>query len=134
MNDLASVMVGASLLLALLALALAVWCYKSHPATFTITDLKERLDYIMATEQEIIDQLNEVKTKLDAAQATLQKISGETDRLLATIEQLQAALEDVTVPQSIVDLVGEIKTKATELNASAVNVDAKVPDATTPTE
>ena len=134
MNDLASMIIGASLLLALCALALAVWCYKSHPATVTLNDLKERLEYIMAKEQEIVAQLTEVKEKLDGALATLQKVSTETDGLLAKIEELEAAMANLPIPESIVTLVAEIKEKATAVNSSAVNVDGKVPDAPTPTE
>jgi chromosome segregation ATPase len=134
MNDMASMIIGASLLLALCALALAAWCYKSHPATFTLMDLKERLEYIMAKEQEIIAELTVVKEQLDGANATLQKISTETDGLLGKIEELQAALDNVEIPESIVSLVTEIKEKATAINASALNVDGKVPDAPAPAE
>lgn len=68
----------------------------------------------MATQQELVNQVNEVT-------ATVRKIGGEVGNLLTKVDHLEQVIRDNPVSQSVLDAVAALK-------AQAQVVDDLVPD------
>ena len=84
----------------------------------------------MATQAEIIADMNELKDKLAAATTKLSKIGSETDSLITRIKELEEAINSGNVPQSVVDAFAGVKEQAGILDAALQVQDDKVPDKT----
>jgi hypothetical protein len=92
--------------------------------------IDQHLHKIMATNADIVVQLNQVNTNLQAANVEIAKVGAEQDTLIQKISDLQAIIaaggaaspELVAAAQAVADQAGVV---ATGLDA----IDAKVPDA-----
>lgn len=87
----------------------------------------------MATQAELIADINAVKQKLTDANTKLTKIGTETDSLQAKIKELEDAIAQGNVPQAVVDAFEGVKEQAGVLETALQVQDDKVPDAQPPT-
>lgn len=92
------------------------------------------LHTIMATQAEIVAQLNTISTALDAANNEITKVSGETSMLVKEVADLQAQIaaagsdatpELVAAAQAVADRVATVA-------SGVAAIDALVPDAPAP--
>ncbi len=111
----------------LLWVAVLVGCYQ-RPKRLNLVltiGLERKLKRIMATQEEIIVQLQEVRSAQETAMATLRRIEQDTDGLLAKIEDLLSKANEAS--PELVSAVEEIKSGISAINAAALNLDYKVP-------
>lgn len=91
--------------------------------------LLRELKKIMATQTEIVAQLNAVNEKLVAATAKITKIGTETDSLLTKILALEEIINAGTVSPELQAALDAVKAQADVIESTATGVDDKVPDA-----
>jgi len=99
------------------------WVIKS------IKTIDAHLHKIMATEADIVVQLNQVNTNLQAANAEIAKVGNEQDTLIKQIADLQALISAGTVGQALVDAAQAVADQAGIVKTGLDAIDAKVPDA-----
>lgn len=97
-----------------------------------INILTNKVNSVMSTQAQLVEQLNTVTTSLSAIGAEVDKVSGETTALLSKITELQNALNDAgsTTPEvdsALAAVVAQAQLVASKLQA----VDDLVPDAPT---
>jgi hypothetical protein len=91
--------------------------------------IDQHLHNIMATEADIVVQLNQVNTNLKAANAEIAKVGNEQDTLIKQIADLQALIAAGTVGQALVDAAQAVADQAGIVKTGLDTIDAKVPDA-----
>ena len=84
----------------------------------------------MATEQEVIEQLNTATAKLISIETQVKKIGTETDGLQEKIKALEEVISNQGNPSpALVAALDALKAQADTLAAATTVVDEKVPDA-----
>lgn len=119
---------------------------RSGTVSKKLTLLINQQKQIMATNQEFIQQLNDLKaeldttnTKLTAANDKAVKIGTETAKLLTTITDLKKAIEEGSVSPEVLAAFDAVKTQAGAVGAATgvidttlTGVDDQVQDEPTP--
>lgn len=119
---------------------------RSGAVSKKLTTIINQQKQIMATNQEFIQQLNDLKSELDvtngkltAANDKATKIGAETAKLLVTITDLKKAIEEGTVNAEVLAAFDAVKTQAGAVGAATgviettlTGVDEQVPDEPTP--
>jgi len=106
-------------------------------------NIENKLDKIMATQADIVTQLNAatqniaaISTAVDAAVVEINKVGVETDTSLKLIKDLQDAINNqtnatpelVAAAQALADQVGVAAASATAAQSAIQVVDDKIPD------
>ena len=93
-----------------------------------LENINKKISTIMATEADIVVQLNQVNTNLKAANAEIAKVGNEQDTLIKQIADLQALIAAGTVGQALVDAAQAVADQAGIVKTGLDTIDAKVPD------
>lgn len=118
-----------SLLLGVIYIAIYGW-FKPQPQTkCKPKDLKKLIHKLMATQEELVVQLQGIKQNLVDIGTAVEKVGSETDKNLLLIKDLQDALNNqANASQELVDAVAAVSNQSIVLKTGVQIVDDKVPD------